>query len=125
MIPPEMQALSTMLAKLAEECHARARSNGFWRTRPEDGDPESVLEVATKLALITAEVAEAIEAWRLPDPFAPCPKDPRLSIMSEELADIIIRTVELAYALRINIGEATAIKMSVNATRPYKHGKRF
>ena len=40
-----------------------------------------------------------------------------------ELADIIIRTLDLAYMLSIDIDAAVQEKLAFNATRGHKHGK--
>lgn len=66
-----------------------------------------------KLMLIVTEVAEACEALRNLD----------YEHMEEELADIIIRTLNLTGTLGINIDEIVAGKMEINRGRPVKHGK--
>lgn len=42
-----------------------------------------------------------------------------------ELADALIRILDLCGAEDIQIGEITEAKLSYNATRPYKHGKQY
>jgi NTP pyrophosphatase (non-canonical NTP hydrolase) len=42
-----------------------------------------------------------------------------------ELADIIIRVLDTAYHLGIDIGAAMKLKHEYNVTRPYKHGRQF
>jgi NTP pyrophosphatase (non-canonical NTP hydrolase) len=125
----EFDALGTLLAKLAEECHRRSRGNGFWESHPEAAlDPDDKLamyEVATKIGLIGDEQSELLEAWRLADPFGPCPKDERLTHMDEEAADVAIRLLDLCAMLGIDLGRAIKIKMAHNATRPYTLSKRF
>ena len=62
--------------------------------------------VLANLALIHSEVSEALEAVR---------KDP--DHIGEELADVLIRTLELAHMLGIDIGHLTEAKMRKNRVR--------
>ena len=62
--------------------------------------------VLANLALIHSEVSEALEAVR---------KDP--DHIGEELADVLIRTLELAHMLGIDIGPLTEAKMRQNRVR--------
>ncbi len=43
----------------------------------------------------------------------------------DELADIIIRTAELAMSMGIDLQAHVEAKMAYNAGRPYKHGKDY
>lgn len=82
-----------------------SKAQGFecsWKTVPE------------KLMLIVTEVAEAMEAYR---------KNNRANF-DEEIADILIRTLDLAGRLDIDIQLETLAKMKKNFERPYKHGKK-
>lgn len=65
----------------------------------------------TQLALIGTEVSEAIQAVRKGEELGP------------ELADVIIRTLDLAAAEGIDIGATVVDKMIYNEGRPYKHGR--
>lgn len=76
---------------------------------------DNAKSVIVALALIVTEVSEAIEAVRI------CNNDQ----LKEELADIIIRTLDLAEALGFDIAEAIEDKIELNRQRPYKHGKKF
>ena len=42
-----------------------------------------------------------------------------------ELADVIIRCLDLAEAMNIDIESIIYIKHEFNKRRPYKHGKKF
>lgn len=66
------------------------------------------------LMLVVTEVAEAAEAWR---------KDDRANF-EEEIADTVIRLMDLAGALGIDLEDAIVSKMEKNLKRPYMHGKR-
>lgn len=69
--------------------------------------------IPEKLMLIVTEAAEAMEAYR---------SDDRANF-GEELADIIIRTLDLCGGLGVDIQGAVMQKMEVNFTRPKKHGR--
>lgn len=112
--------------------------------------PETLL---VKLALIHSEVSEAVEYVRKPvcdigwfagngdfvcdNKVAPgeliaVNGDPRditckvkvdLSPLAEELSDILIRVLDLAGELGLDMDKAVADKMAANKERPYRHGK--
>lgn len=128
--PDEWSTLSALLNKLGADCHERATAQGFWlfpKASPIDSMSEAeTLEVATKIGLITNEAAELLEAWRLADPFGPCPKDPEnLTHFGEEGADILIRLLGLYAKFDLDLALDVESKLRVNGSRAYKHGKRF
>ena len=67
-----------------------------------------------KLMLVVTEVSEAMEAYR----------DDNMINFKEELADTIIRVLDICAALTIDIEGEILKKMSKNMSRPYKHGRR-
>lgn len=88
--------------------------------------------VITKLALICDEAHEALTLVRgLPQGHLALTTDVTNSQgkregLPSELADIIIRTLDLAGSLGIDIGKAIEEKLQHNTQRPYRHGgKRF
>jgi NTP pyrophosphatase (non-canonical NTP hydrolase) len=105
-----------MLDDLAEQVHKNAMEKGFWdRT----ADP---IFVAKQMMMIVSEVSEAMEAVR---------KEMDPDQISDEFADIIIRTLDL-YAGMVEAGYvkksldyAIREKMERNTHRPKKHGVRF
>ena len=105
-----------MLDDLAERVHNNAIEKGFWdRT----ADP---IFVAKQMMMIVSEVSEAMEAVR---------KEMVPDQISDEFADIIIRTLDL-YAGMVEAGYvkksldyAIKEKMERNTHRPKKHGVRF
>ncbi len=86
-----------------------AKAHGFQEL---EGNP---LYVPTKLALIMSEGAEALEAHR----------QGKTEDLGHELADIVIRSMDLAQSLGINLGEEIVKKATFNADRPYKHGNKL
>jgi NTP pyrophosphatase (non-canonical NTP hydrolase) len=65
--------------------------------------------------LITTEVAEAAEAVRKGN----------LQNFEEELADIMIRLLDTAYALQVDLEAAVLAKMDKNEQREHKHGGKL
>ena len=89
--------------KFAEEVHQLARDNGWW---------DNFRDVPELLCLIHSEVSEALEHWRRKD-------DEKIA---EELADIVIRTFDMANSMGIDIEEVLRAKHEKNKKRPYRHG---
>lgn len=69
--------------------------------------------ILAKLGLIASEVGEAVSAVQHAD-------EPGLAM---ELADIVIRVLDLCGSEYINLGRLILVKMQRNRTRPYLHGK--
>lgn len=98
---------------LATEIYQNNVDKGFWER------DRSVGEV---IALIHSEASEALEDWR----------DGHMQIRFEgpkpagfpiELADIIIRVLDIAHKLGIDIEDAIIMKHNYNLTRPRLHGR--
>ena len=97
----------------AYRCHTVSKDHGFW-----DGlDPQSIEVVLFKLCLIHSEVSEACEGIREATP------DDQKGGLGEELADVIIRCLDLAESRGINIEQLLVNKITENEGRPHMHGK--
>lgn len=101
------------LNDLAKAAHRTAKEHGFW----EFGAFTEQYAIAVKLALIHSEVSEALEADRQ--------SNGGLLELGEELADIIIRVLDLVGYLGIDLDTILAAKMATNEQRPYQHNKRY
>ena len=122
-------------SELAKQVHLNAVDKGFWDNRRRlegealtDGGIESYTFAsqcidAAALALIHSEVSEALEASRHGNP--PDDKIPDFTGVEAELADAIIRIMDLAEARGWRIAEAIVRKAKYNSGRPYLHGKSF
>lgn len=101
-------------ARMSGSVHGNAKSHGWWEEPREDG---------TLIALIMSEAAEALEALRKGN--GPDEHCPQFSGAEVELADVVIRIMDMAEARGWNVAGAIVAKHEFNKTRPYKHGKEF
>lgn len=99
--------------KVANEIHRTSVEKGFY------DDPVIMDKVAAKIALIHSECTEVLEALR---------KNKGASEVTEEIADVLIRTFDLADWLvelnfaTDNLDETFRAKLIKNNSRPPKHG---
>lgn len=122
--------MHTSLRAIAEQMHMCSKTHGF---------RSDWLNVPEKLMLIITEMSEAMEAYRQIKPLlltmmannekgVPLPAELEDSVkhvknFREEMADTLIRLLDLMYALDIDIESVTASKMATNELREHKHGK--
>lgn len=121
-----------MINELAKQIHENAKNKGFW-------DKEA--NVGEKLMLIVSEVAEAMEADRKGNFY-----DKEINFVAhnqtnaffesvfeqhckntfeDELADAVIRILDLAYSRNIDLEWHIRQKMRYNEGRPHMHGKKY
>lgn len=112
------------LTWLSEYIHQSNIAAGWWTdsemiewgmNSPMTGE-ESILKyvIPTKLALVHSEVSEALEGYRKGLMDDKLPERPMIEV---ELADAIIRILDIAGALELDIGGALVEKFNYNQTR--------
>lgn len=84
------------------------------------GQPRELLH---QLMLVVSELSEACEAHREGNPKCTRPNMGEFSHVEEELADAVIRILQIAGEHNFRVAEAIIAKMEFNETRPVKHGK--
>ena len=124
----------TYLNNLADKIHTDAVNNGFY---------DDKRQVGTLLMLVVSELSEALEADRnrlynnsdtaLPDKipgintkkFPQWFKDNVKNTFNDEIADAIIRLLDICGYFGIDIDRHIQLKLAYNKTRGYKHGKNY
>ena len=118
-------AVGSVISGMASEIHDNAVKHGFYEEADDMiaylavNDLPGLVKVTktnfvlAQLAKIMSEGGEAVAAIQH-DEWEELP---------EELADIVIRTLDLADYLGYPIGDVILAKMEKNKNRPYKHGK--
>ena len=106
--------------RVAEAVHATAVEKGFWN--------EEFLDIRDRndgemIALAHSELSEALEALRHGNP--PDDKVPEFKGVEAELADCVIRIMDMAAGRGWRVAEALEAKMTYNKGRKPKHGKQF
>lgn len=101
-----------------EESNEIANEHGFWDGWSDalENDERYNNAITTKIMLIVTELSEAVEHLR---------GGKNQDEFTEEIADAIIRIVDLSAQLNLPLVEAIEKKMEKNRSRPYKHGKSF
>jgi NTP pyrophosphatase (non-canonical NTP hydrolase) len=125
-----------MLNELRDKVHENAKAHGFYDSKE--------VNIPEKLMLIVSELGEAMEAYRKGH-HCKFKVDIQFDLMlksnsssewnyyfehstikdsfEDELADTIIRLLDLCGYMDINIDKHIDLKMKYNESRPYKHGK--
>lgn len=104
------------LDNMANEIHQVAMEKGFWPKKVDD------IFITKQLMMIVSEAVEVMEAIR---------KYQSKQAIADEMADIIIRTLDLYQGLRDNgyvdgeLQVALNNKIDFNKTRPERHGVKF
>ena len=121
-----------MIDKLAKEIHQNAKDKGFFETDRNLGE---------LLCLIHSEVSEALEADRKSkyckqdvkqileiednNKFQKFFENSVKNTFEDELADVLIRVLDLAAYKNIDLETHINAKMKYNALRAKKHGKKY
>lgn len=122
------------LNQLKNEIFVNAKKKGFY-------DDEPVVDKPKRLLLIISEAVEAMEADRDGVYMKELPPEPSFGFNAEEwklwfdenikntyqdeLADILIRTLDHFAAIGADPDFHVTRKMQRNSLRPYKHGKNY
>jgi NTP pyrophosphatase (non-canonical NTP hydrolase) len=120
------------LNDLAQEIHNNAKSKGFF---------DSEKNIGEMLCLIHSEVSEALEAdrnnkycqknmnvvlgWVGDEDFKEYYKTNIKGCFEEEMADVLIRILDLCAFKKIDIEAHIEAKMRINSLREHKHGKKY
>ncbi len=105
-----------MINDLASEIHDHTVSLGFF-------EPDKVRDFDGMLANVHGEVSEALEEWRNGHGFTEIyVKEGKPEGIPVELADIVIRVLDMTAYYGIDIENAIRLKMDYNRSRPYRHG---
>ena len=81
---------------------------------------DTTLHSSQRLMLIVSELSEALEALRHGNP--PDNHIPDYTGLEAELADAVIRIMDLAETTKSRLAEAIVAKAAYNSGRPHKHG---
>ena len=112
-----LDLFANLVDTFSADCNQWAHGNGFW------DEPLNNTLVSSKIALAHSELSEALESIRHGDP--PDDKIPEFKGSVAEMADTIIRIMDLACELKLPLGEAIVAKQRFNETRPFRNGKAF
>ena len=110
------------LDDMAREVHETAVEKGFWDVVKDAPQEQMDIFITKQLMMIVSETVEVMEAIR---------KSQGPEAVADEMADIVIRTLDLYAGLREyeytnqSLQVAFNNKTSVNLSRAHRHGVKF
>jgi len=110
-VAAEVESAANLLQQV---CHTASYDAGWWHDAEGNPTKDNPLTFSNKLMLIVSEIAEAMEGDR-----KDCVDDklPHRKMAEVELADAVIRIMDLSGAYGYDIGGAIAEKMEYNRSR--------
>lgn len=108
------------ISEVAKAVHANAKAHGWWSGRDRN--------FGELIALCHSELSEAFEEYRDHHDFAETYYTPqpdgtsKMEGIPSELADVVIRVMDMCEHYGIDLEAAIAEKHAYNLTRPYRHG---
>lgn len=120
------------IRELQKKVHENAMDKGFW---------DAPHNFGTDLMLVVSELGECVEAHRCGEfanieafnelmvnetyDFETCFKREIKDSVEDELADALIRILDIAEGYSIDLQKHIELKMEYNAKRPKLHGKKY
>jgi len=106
------------LKDISKRCHGDAKKLGWYDSGKVKSDVESLMMVVT-------ELAEAVEELRVPEAQLEYKgKNGKPEGVAVELADAVIRLLDLAEFKGIDLERVILEKLDFNLTRGYRHGNK-
>ncbi|GAB63082.1 MAG: hypothetical protein DWB56_06825 [Candidatus Jettenia sp.] len=104
------------IKELQKQVHEMAKEKGWW---------DKSRSIGEMIALCHSELSEALEDYRaFGCNFETRNDNDKPEGFAVELADCIIRILDMCEHLEINLQEALEKKIEHNKTRPYRHGNK-
>lgn len=110
--------------------YQEAANNGFHKN---ESDDDGIPNFGNYTSNLHSEASELWEAWRKGKLNEPCDKADKmrelglepLTCAEEEIADIVIRTMDTAARLKVNIPKAVLNKILFNRSRGHRFGGKL
>jgi len=107
------------IRKWQKQLHQLSLSKGWWREREECHQ-----KIPQTLLMIHSEISEATEDYRSGNMDLLHQDNGKPTGFPSELADAVIRILDLAEALNIDLEHVIALKHEYNKSRSYRHGNK-